>query len=353
MSDSLIESIRSNRIRPYAHMSDAAMSVILGHQLKIVRIAKGDSHSIPTPDGLKYLSIISGDITVVSGDLMHEHRPYNRFSTQRSPLSLFARDGTVVVSARTDAVLAYGDGDVIDDIVSIDTLIADRLAPKEERTRALVMMRASTIFATVSAAALIEIYERMVEVDAEAGADIVTPDTAGQAYCFLLDGRAEVWQESFDDDEPRLAATMGPGEGFGEELLLVDSNEQTTVKMVTPGRYLTLAKDDYLNLVNKQRVERISCADTATRMKDGATLIDVRYDLEVEDEHIPGCLPIPLHFLRERMGDLDKSKPIIVYCRSGRRSLVGALLLKQNGYDSYSMDGGLAAWEGETAAMEY
>jgi rhodanese-related sulfurtransferase len=51
----------------------------------------------------------------------------------------------------------------------------------------------------------------------------------------------------------------------------------------------------------------------ATRREDSFTLLDVRQPAEYERAHLPGALLIPLPQLSERMGELDRAKPVIVY----------------------------------------
>ena len=52
---------------------------------------------------------------------------------------------------------------------------------------------------------------------------------------------------------------------------------------------------------------------------------------------------IPHNKLEERLNELSehKDKKIIAYCRSGVRSAIAAEILSKNGYDAYSMTGGM------------
>lgn len=43
------------------------------------------------------------------------------------------------------------------------------------------------------------------------------------------------------------------------------------------------------------------------------TILDVRQPSEYEQSHIPGAVIIPLPQLSDRMGELDREKPILVY----------------------------------------
>ena len=74
-------------------------------------------------------------------------------------------------------------------------------------------------------------------------------------------------------------------------------------------------------------------------------LLDVRTKKEYDSEHIPGAKLIPLPELGNRIGELDKSKVIIVYCKTGGRSRTASETLAQNGFEHvYNMLGGIKAW---------
>ena len=77
-------------------------------------------------------------------------------------------------------------------------------------------------------------------------------------------------------------------------------------------------------------------------------LVDVREDDEVAEGIIPGAIHIPLGEVVERVGELDKSKPYIIICRSGGRSGRATEFLEGAGYDASNMTGGMLEWEGET-----
>lgn len=80
------------------------------------------------------------------------------------------------------------------------------------------------------------------------------------------------------------------------------------------------------------------------------TLLDVRQDFEYAEGHLPGARHIPLPELADRLGELQKNLPLLVYCRSGVRSLAGANLLAGQGFRSVmSLKGGMMAWEGAQA----
>jgi sulfur-carrier protein adenylyltransferase/sulfurtransferase len=80
-------------------------------------------------------------------------------------------------------------------------------------------------------------------------------------------------------------------------------------------------------------------------------LVDVRQPAEYRQEHIPGAALIPLGELDWRLYELDRRKPVIVYCASGVRSRAAAAVLMRAGFaEVYNLEGGMGAWQGLTAA---
>lgn len=79
-------------------------------------------------------------------------------------------------------------------------------------------------------------------------------------------------------------------------------------------------------------------------------LLDVRQPKEYESGHLAGSLLIPLKELPDRLDELDREKPIIVYCAVGGRSKVAAQLLSGHDFTNvFNMSGGIKAWQGEQA----
>lgn len=76
------------------------------------------------------------------------------------------------------------------------------------------------------------------------------------------------------------------------------------------------------------------------KIKDNCTLLDVRSEIENEQGEISGCKVIPLDDLRSRMNELDKSKPVVVYCAVGLRGYLAARILMQNGFVVSNLSGG-------------
>lgn len=77
-------------------------------------------------------------------------------------------------------------------------------------------------------------------------------------------------------------------------------------------------------------------------MQPGAQLIDVRSEQEFAAGALPGARLVPLPTLRERLGELDPSRAVYVYCGVGQRGYNAARVLMQNGFaDVWNIYGGV------------
>jgi hydroxyacylglutathione hydrolase/adenylyltransferase/sulfurtransferase len=76
----------------------------------------------------------------------------------------------------------------------------------------------------------------------------------------------------------------------------------------------------------------------------GAQAVDVREQYEWDAGHIGGASHIELPELTAAAAQLDGSRPIVFYCRSGERSRMAAEAFRAAGFDAYNLEGGLTAW---------
>ena len=87
-------------------------------------------------------------------------------------------------------------------------------------------------------------------------------------------------------------------------------------------------------------------ADVDKLPGDGSvTLLDTRTAKEFAHGHIDGFTNIPVDELRERLGELDKGKPVFVICQSGLRSYVACRILSGNGFECYNFSGGFRFYD--------
>ncbi len=86
-----------------------------------------------------------------------------------------------------------------------------------------------------------------------------------------------------------------------------------------------------------------------------AIFVDVRESKEMATGVINGAYRVPLSSFEKNSTQLDKfkDKPVIVYCRSGNRSISAGSKLRKKGFNQvYNLTGGILAWQKEKLPLE-
>lgn len=100
----------------------------------------------------------------------------------------------------------------------------------------------------------------------------------------------------------------------------------------------------------RAEIDEISVEDAHEMLREGGEqvqLVDIRSRGHMALGYIKGAALIPADELEMTVHHLlpDKSKPVLLYCESGLRSLFTALTLKEMGYTRVlAMAGGMTAW---------
>jgi len=105
----------------------------------------------------------------------------------------------------------------------------------------------------------------------------------------------------------------------------------------------------------------LSCGDNNAQNKLDATafetklkttpdvqLVDVRTPEEFKSGHLEGALNYNIHGAeyQQQIAQLDKNKPVLVYCGVGGRSATACAQLDKAGFGQvYDLAGGIAAWK--------
>ena len=84
-------------------------------------------------------------------------------------------------------------------------------------------------------------------------------------------------------------------------------------------------------------------AITLLENDDNVSLLDVRTIAEYKEGHLRDATLIPVDALAKNLGMLkqDKNKKIIVYCRSGSRSVSASRILEEHGFTPLNVKGGI------------
>ena len=84
-------------------------------------------------------------------------------------------------------------------------------------------------------------------------------------------------------------------------------------------------------------------------------LIDVRTLEEYSQGHIRGAINIDVlndKFIENVKRDIDRTKSVAVYCRSGKRSEKACKILKSNGFKPINLIGGIIEWQNSGRPIE-
>lgn len=96
--------------------------------------------------------------------------------------------------------------------------------------------------------------------------------------------------------------------------------------------------------------ERLARDDLAGRLRSKRDLVlDVRPEIEYANGHLLGAINIPLGLLSEKVGQLQKDRRIVVYCRGTYCQFADRALqiLRDGGFDAIALDGGWQEWRAE------
>lgn len=96
----------------------------------------------------------------------------------------------------------------------------------------------------------------------------------------------------------------------------------------------------------------LSCSDAKNKMVNdpNVLILDVRNEEEYKESHIPNSVSLPLENMSKEISKVakDKSKTILVYCSSGKRSTIATDELTNMGYTNVFNMGGISVCEYDT-----
>ena len=97
---------------------------------------------------------------------------------------------------------------------------------------------------------------------------------------------------------------------------------------------------NYINIDNEKLKKMINEKDTL--------LIDIRTKEEFDEKNIDGAINIPLQNLMQDIDEIIdyKDKSVIIYCRSGHRSIIACNLLEMEGFKHiYNLEKGIIEYK--------
>ena len=96
--------------------------------------------------------------------------------------------------------------------------------------------------------------------------------------------------------------------------------------------------------MSEEQGREVSREQARKLIDGGAQLVDVRVGHEWEVGHIAGATHLPLDELAARAGEIEKDRPVVLYCRGGNRSTMATAALADAGYDAAKLSEGIVGW---------
>lgn len=189
-----------------------------------------------------------------------------------------------------------------------------------------------------------ELMRRFERIAVQRGCVVIAEGATAEDYFLIESGWCTISKQV--GGVQMVVAELKPGDAFGEEALLAESQRTATATMSTDGVLLRLAKPDFIELLQAPLLHSIAHEDAQTRVVAGQSRwLDVRYPAEFGEDGLAHAVNVPLNEIRTAFNVLDRSVEYIVYCQSGRRSSAAAFLLAQNGFKARWLIGGLGRME--------
>ncbi len=198
----------------------------------------------------------------------------------------------------------------------------------------------SGVFSRLPPSNIDEMFRRMTSIPVQTGQVIIMQGAEGDFYYLIESGTASVTRVTGPGEAPQLLAELHAGDAFGEEALVSENKRNATVTMKSDGVLMRLNKQDFIELLKAPLLNQISMTEAEAKVAAGAVWLDVRFPSEYTFDHLPNAINTPLHEIRSVLSSLEKQKPYIAYCQTGRRSSAAAFILAQHGFNVFVLDGG-------------
>ena len=156
--------------------------------------------------------------------------------------------------------------------------------------------------------------------------------------------------------DPYFGPTVANYLEAGDEVLLVAEPEQVDEAVrvlyrvgidgfagwIPPKDFAAIDEDEF----EPAGCEEVTPREANRRILLGAAVLDVRSKQEFAKGHIAGAVNVPFTQLAARVGELDPSRHVVAYCRSGNRSARACAYLRRRGFTVANLRGGYWPYAG-------
>lgn len=328
----------SNLYFPFNNLSPERLQEIVNH-IRIIELKRDEILQLRGAASQDYLYLMEGEIELVcNGHMRTINEPDE---TQRHPILLPSNNSCSII-AKSDCIISHASRDLLDTIIAWDHISNET----HQGVNYIDMIRNTLVFQRLPMQYIKSAFSRMKPCTFKKGEFI--PAEQCHAYYLILSGKAEV--QKFDEQSQSFKhyTELGTGDIFGDEAQVASKKTNETIVMLEDSELLILGKKDYQDLINRPIVRTVQAQVARTMIDNGYKLLNVSFPEEYAENRIPGSQLIPLCELNHRLNELDQNRPYIIYCHSGPRSAVAALILQENNFEAMSLEGGIRDWPFET-----
>ncbi len=315
--------------------------------IRIFELCQGEKMTLggssPSED---YLYLVKGRMSIEKEGKIYRN---DADETIDWPFLLPRLPETLTISAFDDVLICHGDHEALEVLRSFNELSSEAASLEAKNAdEILKAIRNTTTFQRLPTETLEEVVRRMHYIHVAKDSDVVKQGEKGDNFYIILSGQAEVWKQGLYDDEQKMVDTMGPGDSFGEEALVIGGTRNATIRFVSNAVLLTMSQEDFNELISISMIKMIKPEIAKAMVDSGYKLLDVRYEEEYEERFVPGSILMPLPDLRKRLPELEPKQQYVIMCAGGKRAAVAAFLLKQRKFDVVAIEGGMRDWPFET-----
>lgn len=189
------------------------------------------------------------------------------------------------------------------------------------------------------------LFTRFERIRLSAGDVIVQQGAEGDYFYAIVSGRAVVTRETPLNKNGIRLAELGPSDTLGEEALIAEARRNATVRMITDGMVMRLAKADFRELLTDAITVKVDYEQALQIVAHGGRWLDVRLPSEHQSFAFEGSLNIPLYFIRLKLSALQRDVRYVLFCDNGLRSAAAAFILAERGIEACVLRDGLASMQ--------
>ena len=341
----------------HRHMEEQGVALLLGRSVRGIT---------PTGAGLT-VALDEGSVETDLLILAIGVKPEGGLA-QAAGLAMGQR-GSILVDGhmRTSQADIYAVGDAVEvtDFVTGQQALIPLAGPanKQGRIAADNICSIPSIYTGTQGSAILKVFDLTV---ATTGINEKTARRLGMAYDKIFTYSAS-HASYYPGAENMLVKTLfdpGSGKILGAQLVGMEGVDKRCDVLATAIRFGATAEDltrlelcyappyssakDPVNMAGFAienilggKVRQFHWHDVQSLPRDGSvTLLDTRTAGEYGRGHIEGFVNIPLDSLRERLGELDRAKPVYLTCQVGLRGYLACRVLTQHGFACHNLSGG-------------